>query len=103
MPEIGTSGLMRGDGKRGDGQKAQATAPILDSPFSDLAPMTSREMMRTVNLIQLGIAGDLKLKGLAGIFLARRAARRAGGPAIIVGSFDVEVAADHLIHHLPHG
>jgi hypothetical protein len=31
MPEIGTSGLMSGDGKRGDGQRPQATAPILDS------------------------------------------------------------------------
>ena len=30
MLEIGTSGLMSGDGKRGDGQRAQATAPILD-------------------------------------------------------------------------
>jgi hypothetical protein len=29
MPEIGTSGLMSGDGKRGDGQVA---APILDLP-----------------------------------------------------------------------
>src|SRR5438876_5482905 len=31
MPEIGTSGLMSGDGKRSDGQRPQATAPILDS------------------------------------------------------------------------
>ena len=30
MPEIGTSGLMSGDGKRGDGQRPQATAPIRD-------------------------------------------------------------------------
>src|SRR5215471_9978076 len=30
MPEIGTSGLMRGDGKRGDAQ-ASVLAPILDS------------------------------------------------------------------------
>jgi hypothetical protein len=30
MPEIGSSGLMSGDGKRGDGQRPQATAPILD-------------------------------------------------------------------------
>ena len=36
MPEIGTSGLMSGDGKRGDGQKAQATAPILDSTIPEL-------------------------------------------------------------------
>jgi len=35
MPEIGTSGLMSGDGKRGDGLRPQATAPILDSTFGD--------------------------------------------------------------------
>ena len=31
MPETGTSGLMSGDGKRGNGQMVQVTAPILDS------------------------------------------------------------------------
>jgi hypothetical protein len=31
MLEIGTSGLMSGEGKRGDAGKAQATAPFLDS------------------------------------------------------------------------
>ncbi len=31
MPEIGTSGLMSGEGKRSDAHKAQATAPLLDS------------------------------------------------------------------------
>jgi hypothetical protein len=31
MPETGTSGSMSGDGKRSDGQRPQATAPILDS------------------------------------------------------------------------
>ncbi|MGA7324629.1 MAG: hypothetical protein WBX25_09155 [Rhodomicrobium sp.] len=31
MPEIGTSSSMSGDGKRGDGHRPQATAPILDS------------------------------------------------------------------------
>ncbi len=31
MPEIGTSGLMSGERKRGDAGKAQATAPFLDS------------------------------------------------------------------------
>jgi hypothetical protein len=33
MPEIGTSGLTSGDGKRGDGHRPQATAPILDSTW----------------------------------------------------------------------
>jgi hypothetical protein len=36
MPEIGTSGLMSGDGKRGDGLRPQATAPILDSTAADI-------------------------------------------------------------------
>jgi hypothetical protein len=31
MPEIGSSGLMSGDGKRSVGHRPQATAPILDS------------------------------------------------------------------------
>ncbi len=31
MPEIGTSSSMSGDGKRSDGLRPQATAPILDS------------------------------------------------------------------------
>ena len=30
MPEIGTPGLMSGDGKRGVGHRPQATAPILE-------------------------------------------------------------------------
>jgi hypothetical protein len=33
MPEIGTFGLMSGDGKRSVGHRPQATAPILDSTF----------------------------------------------------------------------
>ena len=36
MPEIGTSGSMSGDGKRGVGHWPQATAPILDSAKTDL-------------------------------------------------------------------
>ncbi len=31
MREIRTSGLMSGEGKRSDADKAQATAPLLDS------------------------------------------------------------------------
>jgi hypothetical protein len=36
MPEIGSSGLMSGDGKRGVGHRPQATAPILDSTNSEV-------------------------------------------------------------------
>jgi hypothetical protein len=41
MPEIGSSGLMSGDGKRGVGHRPQATAPILDSTETDLARLRS--------------------------------------------------------------
>jgi hypothetical protein len=41
MPEIGTSGLMSGDGKRGDGQ----VAPKLPRPSSTL-PQPSSAMRR---------------------------------------------------------
>ena len=34
MPEIGTFGLMSGDGKRSVGHRPQATAPILDSTIA---------------------------------------------------------------------
>jgi hypothetical protein len=45
MPEIGSSGLMSGDGKRGVGHRPQATAPILDSTISDIASL--RGQLRT--------------------------------------------------------
>jgi hypothetical protein len=45
MPEIGTSGLMSGDGKRGDGLRPQATAPILDSTIPEVG---QRAMVRLV-------------------------------------------------------
>jgi hypothetical protein len=40
MPEIGSSGLMSGDGKRGDGHWPQATAPILDSTICDMGSIS---------------------------------------------------------------
>jgi hypothetical protein len=46
MLEIGTSGLMSGDGKRSDGQSPQATAPILDS--TQLAGSASRAASRSL-------------------------------------------------------
>jgi len=33
MPEIGTSSSMSGDGKRSDGLRPPATAPVLDSTY----------------------------------------------------------------------
>jgi hypothetical protein len=42
MPEIGSSGLMSGDGKRGVGHRPQATAPILDSTQPDIFRVASR-------------------------------------------------------------
>ena len=66
MPEIGTPGLMRGDGKRGVGHRPQATAPILDLyeaavvkgisvVFSDLDSLWLR-MVRHIRNIILVIA-----------------------------------------------
>jgi hypothetical protein len=45
MPEIGSSGLMSGDGKRSVGHRPQATAPVLDSTRlceNSLEPRTRR-------------------------------------------------------------
>jgi hypothetical protein len=46
VPEIGTPGLMSGDGKRGVGHRPQATAPILDStePDVDWAEVEMKEV-----------------------------------------------------------
>ena len=41
MPEIGTFGLMSGDGKRSVGHRPQATAPVLDSTEPSV-PATAR-------------------------------------------------------------
>ena len=50
MPEIGTSGSMSGDRKRGVGHRPQATAPILDS--------TEGEVLTCVrNVCSLGSCG----------------------------------------------
>jgi len=46
MPEIGSSGLMSGDGKRGVGHRPQATAPILDSTNRDMGLISNRDMVR---------------------------------------------------------
>jgi len=37
MPEIGTSSSMSEDGKRSDGLRPPATAPVLDSTISEVA------------------------------------------------------------------
>ena len=39
MPEIGSSGLISGDGKRGVGHRPQATAPILDFTIRDVTDL----------------------------------------------------------------
>ena len=40
MPEIGTFGLMSGDGKRSVGHRPKATAPILDSTITSFVADT---------------------------------------------------------------
>src|ERR1700732_274644 len=46
MPEIGSSGLMSGDGKRGVGHRPQATAPILDSTHFGHGPTSPSSSAR---------------------------------------------------------
>ena len=44
MREIRTSGLMSGEGKRGDAETAQATAPLLDSTLLRLWGLNRRRV-----------------------------------------------------------
>src|ERR1035437_7218703 len=48
MPEIGTSGSMSGDGKRGVGHRPQATAPILDSTACTSTCATGDQTVKTI-------------------------------------------------------
>src|SRR5882762_1361944 len=64
MPEIGSSGLMSGDGKRGVGHRPQATAPILDSTCAPRARTISEggshpDKCRLVRKLAGGTAGQL--------------------------------------------
>jgi hypothetical protein len=69
MPEIGTSGSMSGDGKRGVGHRPQATVPILDSTKCDIVALR-RPMVSGLagfgtlahNHLQLRADGSLKSK-----------------------------------------
>jgi hypothetical protein len=63
MPEIGTSGLMSGDGKRGDGQRPQATAPILDSTSPDIRLTVS---FGTGSVSSLDLSQRLAVIGVTG-------------------------------------
>ena len=59
MPEIGSSGLMSGDGNRGVGHRPQATAPILDSTKPDI--LSSRSDFARVNqALQRKVSGELR-------------------------------------------
>jgi hypothetical protein len=49
VPEIGTPGLMSGDGKRGVGHRPQATAPILDSTKADFGHVERRQIKRDLS------------------------------------------------------
>ena len=53
MPEIGTPGLMSGDGKRGVGHRPQATAPILDftEPTSDSKLLGTQRLKPRMGLV----------------------------------------------------
>ena len=65
MPEIGTFGLMSGDGKRSDGHRPQATAPILDSTIADLTAVLrigSTRLKMLVDLFQDRAIGADKMR-----------------------------------------
>ena len=69
MPEIGTLGLMSGDGKRGAGHRPQATAPILDSTIassqslymSALALQAVRDFPERGPMRTTGVSSNLQL------------------------------------------
>jgi hypothetical protein len=56
MPEIGSSGLMSGDGKRGDGHWPQATAPILDSTIGDISLQPETAIQTNSAFLKEGLA-----------------------------------------------
>src|SRR5580704_5662597 len=66
MPEIGTSGLMSGDGKRSVGKLPQATAPILDSTNSDLPPCQLLSRLSGVQRTSAGLTAPAASVGLVG-------------------------------------
>jgi hypothetical protein len=83
MPEIGTSGLMSGDGKRGDGLRPQATAPILDSTKADVARPRQKLWYPPSNAMgRLNEAADLQMA------LAARAER----PRVLRLHTDLKIA-----------
>jgi len=72
MPEIGTSGLMSGDGKRG-GASASVLAPVLDSTSSglDMAHALLRAVSRLVPTPRLRVDSVSRL----GVAMSGDAAR----------------------------
>jgi hypothetical protein len=51
MREIRTSGLMSGDGKRGNANMAQATAPALDSTIDQRSAGICAEFNSKLNIL----------------------------------------------------
>jgi hypothetical protein len=75
MPEIGSSGLMSGDGKRGDGHWPQATAPILDSTWLCENAYTAKTLRRHNPRKYAALHGTAFLQNIVGC-------DHAGGPAL---------------------
>jgi hypothetical protein len=63
MPEIGSSGLMSGDGKRGVGHRPQATAPILASTKCDIELIANFHYAQQVDEKSRKIFQDFVLPG----------------------------------------
>ena len=57
MPEIGTSGLMSGDGKRGDGLRPPSYRAILDSTGTDVGNIDQHANLRYLSQINQLLAG----------------------------------------------
>ena len=65
MPEIGTSGLMSGDGKRGVGHRPQATAPILDSTGEIGGDQQRRVLVELADQVEQQLAAGLAERQVA--------------------------------------
>jgi hypothetical protein len=79
MREIRTSGLMSGDGKRGDANMAQATAPVLDSTMA-------RRCASSVHRFSLQ-SQSLTLNRVAGFWRTRRVKEGFHGFASVPAAF----------------
>jgi glutamine amidotransferase PdxT len=95
MPEIGLSGLMSGDGKRGVGQRPEATAPILDSTLADIGPY-ARELKKrdeTLSIIVVIVDGASPAAKMTRLTRMRHSLRLISKSIIAVGQRSFQTCA----------